>query len=387
MAEFEGAEPFDKSEILALISNVTENGGSVSENISFVHTTEAGTGIFATAPIAARAVLVSVPFSHCISTESVMTTCLSEIIEIRPGLMSYPDEIIAMGLMYAATHLSDDNCPWMQHVKTIPKSYDTPLYWSEAELNEIKGCNVYHLTNLMKKQIQADWIALHEPLTLEYPEMLGKATIELYQWALSTVYSRAVGIYRKDIYTRCIPPIVDMANHNPEAGSEAAETLSYDDVNDTVSFINTTEKIAGEECSAVYGTYPNGKLLYTYGFVIQNNPYKAVDLWTRVTATLAHAQEKQNILSSHELTKDPTYDFTGTLRPGFISPALLATIRIVQANESELECAEAAFRGEMLSVRNETASYVGLRNLLLNAMKVETAKVSTNVSSYVLQYL
>ena len=87
------------------------------------------------------------------------------------------------------------------------------------------------------------------------------------------------------------------------------------------------------------------------------------------------------------MTKDPTYDFTGTLRPGFISPALLATIRIVQAKESELECAEAAFRGEMLSVRNETASYVGLRNLLLNAMKVETAKVSTNISPYVLQYL
>ena len=114
-------------------------------------------------------------------------------------------------------------------------------------------------------------------------------------------------------------------------------------------------------------------------FVIQSNPHKAIDLWTRVTATLGHAKEKQDILNSHELTRETTYDFAGTLRSGYISPALLATIRIVQADEPELECSEAAFRGEMLSVRNEKASYVSLRNLLLNGMRVETAKVSISL--------
>lgn len=370
---------FQESSMRNLISHATEKGGEVSEKINFVYSKETGTGIFATAAIAAREVILSVPFSQCISTESVMATCLSEIITIRPGLMNYPDEVIAMGLMYAATHKDHTDCPWIQHINVIPRTYDTPLYWSESELDEIKGSNVFHLTNLMKKQIQADWDALHKPLTAEYPDMLGKATIELYQWALSTVYSRAVGIYRNGVYTRCIPPIVDMANHNPDAGSEAAETLSYNEEKDMISFINTSSKLPGEECFAVYGNYPNGKLLYTYGFVIQSNPHKAIDLWTRVTASLGHAKEKQDILNSHELTRETTYDFVGTLRPGYISPALLATIRIVQADEPELECSEAAFRGEMLSVRNEKASYVSLRNLLLNGMKVETAKVSISL--------
>ena len=372
-------ENFLESHMRNLVSHATEKGGEVSEKINFIYNKETGTGIFATAAIAAREVLLSVPFSQCISTESVMATCLSEIITIRPGLMNYPDEVIAMGLMYAATHKDQPDCPWIQHLNVIPKTYDTPLYWSESELDEIKGTNVFHLTNLMKKQINSDWDALHKPLTVEYPEMLGKATIELYQWALSTVYSRAVGIYRNGVYTRCIPPIIDMANHNPDAGSEAAETLSYDVEKDTISFINTSPKLTGEECFAVYGNYPNGKLLYTYGFVIQSNPHKAIDLWTRVTATLGHAKEKQDILNSHELTRETTYDFVGTLRSGYISPALLATIRIVQADEPELECSEAAFRGEMLSVRNEKASYVSLRNLLLNGMRVETAKVSLSL--------
>lgn len=377
MAEFTASEIFDESVIRDLISHVTGKGAVVSENINFIHTEEAGTGIFATGAIKSRDSLVCVPFCECISAESVINTRVGEIITARPDLLEYPDEVIAMGLMYAVTLGKDDAglCSWINHVKTIPKTYNTPLYWSDEELNEIKGYNVYHLTNLMKKQIQADWDTLHQPLSLEFPDILGEATQELYQWALSTVYSRAVGIHRNDVYTRCIPPVVDMANHNPEAGSEAAETLSYDDKNDTVSFINTTPKVAGDECFAVYGNYSNEKLLYTYGFVIHNAPVKAVDLWTRVVPSLSLATEKQTILSSHELTRTPTYDFEGTLRPGYVSPALLATIRIMQADASELEFSEAAFRGEMLSVRNETATYVSLRQLLLHGMKVETAKV------------
>jgi hypothetical protein len=376
MAEFALSESKNQT-IQTLISHIGTKGGKVTEEIHFHHNEECGTGVFAKSAIPAKAVLVSVPFSECISTESVMTSCLSEIINIRPGLLNYPDEVIAMGLMYAATHgnESESFCPWMHHLATIPDTYNTPLFWSQEELDQIKGCNAFHLTNLMKKQIRADWEALHQPLSLEYPDMLGGITIELYQWALSTVYSRAVGIHRKGAYTRCIPPIVDMANHNPEAGSEAAETLSYNEKNDTISLINNSPKNEGDECFAVYGTYPNGKLLYTYGFVILNSPHRAVDLWTRVSATIAYASEKQQILNSHELTREQTYDFVGTLRPGFISPALLATVRIIQADKSELENSEAAFRGEMLSVRNEKASYVSLRNLLLHGMRVDTAKV------------
>jgi hypothetical protein len=383
------AETYDESHIQDLIAHVTERGGKVSEKIKFVHNEESGTGIFAACAIASRAVLVTVPFSECISTESVMATRISEIVNIRQGLLEYPDEVIALGLMYAATRDSDgqDSSPWMKHVKTLPKTYNTPLYWTEEELNEIKGHNVFHLTNLMKRQIQADWESLHQPLTEAYPDMLGDATIELYQWALSTVYSRAVGIHRNGVYTRCIPPIVDMANHNPDAGSEAAETLSYDEVNETVSFINNTTKSAGDECFAVYGRYPNEKLLFTYGFVIPHSPIIAVDLWTRVTPSLSLAAEKQAILSGHELTREPTYDFEGTLRPGFVSSALLATIRIVQADAAELECAEAAFRGEMLSVRNETASYVSLRNLLLSGMQVNTAEVGSTTHNMLHFYL
>ena len=62
---------------------------------------------------------------------------------------------------------------------------------------------------------------------------------------------------------------------------------------------------------------------------------------------------KQNILQQHELTRDQPYDFNGTLKSVndavSISPALLATIRVIQAcDASELDLVENAFRGEMI---------------------------------------
>jgi SET domain/Rubisco LSMT substrate-binding len=388
------ADSVEMEHMQSLMKLVSSHGGTVSDSIEFRYTDDAGTGVFATKCIDAGETLISVPFSECISMESVSKSGLKKVVEEQPGLLEYQDEVIALGLLYAVTlkqqvaqgSLNEADalkgCPWLSHLKTIPLSYNTPLFWSDAELDETKGCTVFHLTNLMKRQMAADWEALHEPLSHSYPELLGAATLELYQWALTTVYSRAVGAQRRGVYTRCIPPVVDMANHNPEAGTETADTLFYDERTDTVSFINMIPKQPGEECFAVYGTYPNGKLLYSYGFVIPNNPYRAVDLWTRVTPQQSNAVQKQQILSSHDLTKNQAYDFEGTLKPQWISPALLATIRVIQADESEMALIENAFKGKMISVRNEKASYVSLRNLLIAAMRVQTAEVRTNNAAH-----
>ena len=64
-------------------------------------------------------------------------------------------------------------------------------------------------------------------------------------------------------------------------------------------------------------------------------------------------ETKQQILQQHELTRDQSYDFNGTLKSVndvvSISPSLLATIRVIQACDmSELDVVENAFRGEMI---------------------------------------
>lgn len=315
----------------------------------------------------------------------ILSSRLKDIFITNPGLISYPDEVLALGLMYASSSLSslnkdqsNDKMDYLlrTHVKSIPDTFNTTIFWSEEELNELRGCNVFHLTKLIKNQIDSDWETLHKPLSEEYPELLGHITKKLYTWSLSVIYSRAVGIYRGGKYVRCIPPVLDMANHNPSDSSiEAADTFTYDEVNDTVNLVNVLETKPSEECFAVYGKYPNAKLAFTYGFIIVGNPHRAIDLWTRISPTSFEANKKNEILQSHKLTQNQTYDFNGTIRDNYISASLLATIRITQIdNEDELNNAENAFNGCMISIRNENATYSSLRSLLLSKMNVEFAE-------------
>ena len=82
---------------------------------------------------------------------------------------------------------------------------------------------------------------------------------------------------------------------------------------------------------------------------------------------------------------------SGTLRnDGWISPSLLATIRIIQASEDEFavvgtgEATEegpvrSTYAGGVVSPRNELATYNSLRELLYAKLKPEAAQVRTAV--------
>lgn len=378
------SEFIDKlTDLQKLVEYVKSNGGKVAENVSFQVIENEGIGIFAAEDTTAREVLVEVPFSICTSTDVMVNhPKLQPIFVDNPGLLSYPDEVAAIGLMYAISN-PDADCPWKLHVQTMPNSINTPLFWSDSEVQELQGCTAYYLTGLMKNQIANDYAAIHYPLSQNYPSQLGKITIATYMWALSMVYSRSIEIVRNQRVVRCIVPVVDMANHDPNTTTEPCDTLFYDDKTDTVRFISATSFRKGDECFAVYGKYTNAKLLYTYGFVLMDNPYRAVDLWAKPNSSNYAWEQKHQILNSHPLTNNQWYDFSGTIRSNFIAPSLLATIRVIQTNEEEMELIENAFCGKIISVRNEQATYVSLKNLILLKMKVEKAEVIV----YLLFYL
>lgn len=147
----------------------------------------------------------------------------------------------------------------------------------------------------------------------DFPDLLGGNTIEDYKWAISVVYSRALGITRDGVYIRVIPPIIDMANHNPDAATEAAETLCYSSLDDSLLFLSSNTRSAGEECHAYYGNYSNNKLLYTYGFVIPHLSRRTIDMWSSLSPSIPFAEVKQQILQSNDLTKNQTYDFEGIM--------------------------------------------------------------------------
>lgn len=358
----------------AALEYVRSNNGVVSKVDVLCRNANEGFGLFASESVEKGECLMTIPFGLCITVKSVAeSAALGAIFTENPSLLTYQDEVLAIALMHAKTVPGSQ---WAPHVATLPDAFNTTLYWTAEQLEELKPSPVFHLTSMMQRQLENDWQQIHEPLSQNYPDLLGGVSLELYKWAMSVVYSRAIGITRRAEYIRVIAPVMDMANHSPEAGATAADCFVYSEQADALSLTCAAPLESGEEVFVCYGSYPNAKLAYSYGFVLPGdaNPTQCLDFWTRVTPSVVAAEHKTKLLQGNKLTSYQGYDFVGTLREDWIAPALLTTVRVIQATQDELPQLPRAFNGGMVSVRNEAACYASLKQLLIARMRPDRAE-------------
>eukprot|EP00981_Chlorochromonas_danica_P013408 scaffold6314_cov273-Ochromonas_danica.AAC.21 len=358
----------------------TDGKIKILPSIEFHDQEDAGVGILTNDFVTKGSPLIQVPFQSTINVETVTQfEPLKVIFAENEGLLNYPDEVLAIGLVFAMLHLmkgETDACPWSAHVQTMPTHFNTPIFWEDEEVDYLKGTILPSLVNMLKRQILGDYQSIYEPLTSSYPDLLGGLTIDLYTWALSVIYSRALDISRHGQSMRCIVPLLDMANHHyysnhhPQQQQNSVEeeevllhpqdTFHYDEESDSVWLTAGSDLLPGREVHAVYGHYCNAKLLYTYGFVVTPNPYQAIDLWTKLMPTSIYYEQKNSLLQRHGLsTAAHSYDFKGTITNTLprVSPKLMNMIRIIQVDSLD-----------------EMSRVEALRNLLTLRLHAEVAE-------------
>jgi Rubisco LSMT substrate-binding len=166
-------------------------------------------------------------------------------------------------------------------------------------------------------------------------------------------------------------PVINAANHHYTAAATLADIVHYDADHECFELKSGKHYNAGDQFYIIYGQYSNAKLLYSYGFTLVDNIYHGIDLWVNVPPGDSNAQLKRAILQENALTAQQQYDFSGTIRKSnkqqcTICAALLATARIIAMAQDELqqELEHHAFKGQMISVRNEQAVYTSLIALL-----------------------
>eukprot|EP01033_Poteriospumella_lacustris_P011984 gene11984-8557_t len=443
-------EPLSSGDALgALLEECRAAGAVFSEKVAFQLSEDAGVGVFAKDRVARGEVLMSVPYSLCISARAVSEhELLKEIFVDNPGLLNYPDEVLALGLIYAMKYNEahpheltvSAACPWALHVKTMPMTFNTPLYWAEPELERLRGHNIYHLTRMLKRQMLEDFRSIIAPIASNYPALFaGDGPVELdhYVWALSVVYSRALELERRGEVERCVVPVLDMVNHHPFLGLEppataaaadgaadgasvfqlatalggaaaARDTFHYDEATDAMQLLAgreycgalaaaTSDASQWEEVFAVYGAYSDAKLLYSYGFVLPQglNPFGGVDVYTKLQPTARAFERKQRVIDAVAGLRalGSRYDFVGTVqRGGAVAEELLGYVRVLQATDADLDELEqrlrmanatntprsvAAIAQAPLSPANEAATLRSLTELLLARARVEAAQEET----------
>lgn len=143
-----------------LLTYVLENGGTFNK-VELKYSETEGYSVFATDQLSVGEIAISVPYSLCLSLDSILQGPLSVVLDLYPDIISYPDEVLAMALMCSSYPVESIQA---KHIASLPKTFNTPVFWSDQELEYLKGSMVWNLTNMMKKQIASDWESIHAPL-------------------------------------------------------------------------------------------------------------------------------------------------------------------------------------------------------------------------------
>ncbi|RLN89786.1 hypothetical protein BBJ28_00010634 [Nothophytophthora sp. Chile5] len=321
-----------------------------------------GHGVFAAQALPRDHVTLEVPFKLTMSAESAVQSDLAPVWRKYPEIP--PDELLALHLMHERGKGSTSF--FAPFIASLPREFDLPVFWSDAELLELKGTNVLLLTQMMRRQLERDFEGIHEPIAAEFPEIfaaLPKLTLDDYTWAMSVIWSRAFGATKNGKYMHVLCPAMDMFNHDVQLQNLLDDFVTFDGVKQVVTHRVAEDAAKGAALHISYGQYSNAKLLYSYGFVAPGNRIKAMDFWMKITPNDPYQKLKQTVLDSHELTREQTYDFHGTLFENDVDERLLATLRVILMDEQEIRQYKKAFEASILSVRNELAVYENLQSI------------------------
>jgi histone-lysine N-methyltransferase SETD3 len=249
-----------------------------------------------------------------------------------------------------------------------PSLSNMPVFWSEEELDYLKGSHILSQIDDRKMAIDSDYHTI-----CEISPIFGTlVTAEEFAWARMCVCSRNFGVQANGIRTAALVPYADMLNH-----LRPRETKwQFEDSRQAFTVSSLMPIGAGAEVFDSYGQKCNHRFLLNYGYSVENN-----------VETDGFCPNEVPLLMQLR-SEDPLYDekCTRWLRDGYLpsrrirvsvgdsdsSKLLMCLLRIISLDESDFHTIEATFSGSFKSIRelnlpinvaNETRSLILLNEL------------------------
>ncbi|CAM9615510.1 unnamed protein product [Pylaiella littoralis] len=323
-------------------------------------------GVFCEDDIPADTIVVSVPWETLMTIDSAKGTPFEGLMEVG----AREDDVLCLLLLYHR-HVLKDLSPLKKHMDVLPREYHQTIFYSDDELELLRGTSLHAVTVQWKTQVASDFRELEE-MRLQQPSeavltvkdaLVGSLTKEHYLWALGTVWSRFVTVEREGRPLKAMAPVFDMFNHDP-----VSETVhGFQESNQCLHLVTLQSWASGSEVKFSYGPLPNSRLLLLHGFCLPSNAFESVELWTTMEPGAPGYAAKQKILEDNgvDLSKRPFI-----LTDKGLDPRLLPALRVQRATESELKVVADTPWGESLSARNEAEVCEGLCAALSEMLKV-----------------
>ncbi|SGY16550.1 BQ5605_C012g06905 [Microbotryum silenes-dioicae] len=249
-----------------------QNGGQFHPNLIF-KSDEFGTSVYATSNLGPGTSTVTCPFSLAITPASCRTA-LSSFLS-SPALTDHQATCL-----YLVLHRIDPTTipPAVElrhqvYVDTLPTAFDTPLWWTKAQVELLRGTNLKGAVVDRSKSWKAEWSSLVELLPESFKPQV---TWPLYLWASSIVSSRSFPSSLITGPTTPDPdpvlfPGVDTLNHAYATPITWSSDVKHP-THPSLSLILESQVAEDEQVFNTYGPKANEEWLLGYGFVPEENP-------------------------------------------------------------------------------------------------------------------
>lgn len=313
-------------------------------------------GIGAGTAIEKGKVVVAVPFARGFSRAACESLgSAARVLGARDDLAE--DDVIA--LLLVAERARGRESPRWRHIESLPETYPThPINWSDDEVRELQGANLFYVMLRLRQQIAEDYALLVANLFAKHPAEFPLETFsqEAYVWGLCCVWSRAMDLEVEGRRQRVIMPFLDMFN-TVTGDADAKPCHYYDPATKCVTILARDGCAVGEQVLISYAATSNARLLRLYGFVVEENPFEFVEMYTTMSPEAENFAAKVQLLVGGGVTElDAPHKLTSS---DPLPASLLASIRIQRLTEGELAGGAKAFAGPV-NAANEAATLAAL---------------------------
>ena len=204
---------------------------AVCRGVKFEMTPHAGYGARVVKGVGANSTVLAIPRSFLIDFSAAVRSSIGKAIKsLQPHLSDFSEaereRISIFALLLHEKGVQREKSFWWPYIQLLPQSFDSALWFSEAELRWIQGTTlVPRIKNMNEKLQRIHQRVFVEHLCREEPANFPPAacSFEELRWAHSVWWSRAIGVplpappllEAGAAHVGALVPLVDILNHSP----------------------------------------------------------------------------------------------------------------------------------------------------------------------------
>ncbi|CAK9779791.1 SET domain-containing protein [Cutaneotrichosporon oleaginosum] len=280
-----------------LLASMSASGAWCSDAFTLASIPGMGAGAIATRPIAAGTPLFHLPLSYLLTP---WTSALGPALAADGGKEAWESLAdkgwapLILAMMYESS--LGDRSKWAGYLKTMPSEFGAPMWWSDEELEGLKGTDIED--RIGKASAHELYSTTLEPLMRSHPAVFPPSehfTLHSFHVQGSRILSRSFTVPRtraggpppgtdedgdeeEEDEIAVMVPMADMLNAAYEMDNarlfadggdddDAEGVVENTEFGEGYTMITTKDIAAGEQIYNTYASPPNSELLRKYGHV------------------------------------------------------------------------------------------------------------------------